>query len=114
VSYEPPREVVARYTSGDSLRIAGVREITGTVTRAVPDTLFVRLVEGPTSLSTARDVPGPGPIPRDAIVAVPQEAGVAISAYRLNKKANLVALGVVAALAGVLALMLATAEWDYR
>src|SRR5687768_390786 len=43
VSFQPSRDVVARTRDGDSVRAAGMAELLGSVTRAVPETLYVRV-----------------------------------------------------------------------
>lgn len=104
VAYQPPRDVVGSRTGQDSVRAAGVTQLTGLVTRAVADTLYVQVIG-------TRQVRGStGRIPGGAIVAVTQSPGATITQQRLSLTNTLITLGVIV---GVLALLLSTAEWEY-
>ena len=76
VSYREPRDVMAVTSAGDSVRIAGVRQLEGDVVRAVPETLYVRIVAVP-----ARGFRSP----QDGVVAVTQAPDVTVSEQVVSK-----------------------------
>ena len=114
VSFIAPRDVVARSAAGDSILLAGVRELTGSVVRAQLDT---RMDSLRIRLGSARNEEGAiAGVPEGAIVSVPRVAFVRVEQKSFDpvKTFRVVALvaGVVV-LIGVLALGVALGESGY-
>ena len=107
ISFREPRDVVAATTPGDSVRIPGARQLRGSVVRAVPETLYVRVVAVPARGGFRR--------PKYGVVAVTRAPDVTVSEQVVsNKKTFFLVAGTTLLTLGLLALALATADWSYE
>lgn len=114
VSFLSPRDVVARSAAGDSILLAGVRELTGSVVRAQLDT---RMDSLRVRIGSARNASGAIPgIPEGAIATVPRETFVRVEQKSIDpvKTFRVVALAAgVVLLVGLLAIGLALEDSGY-
>ena len=88
VTYAAPRDVMATDSAGNSIRIAAVRHWDGTVTRAVPDTMHVRM--------TSASAPSASLPQRTVMVAVVREPGVTITRQSVHVIRTILAVWFVA------------------
>ena len=84
VRYNEPRDVQAITASGDSINLRDVRELRGQIIRAVPDTMFVRVMLGRR--------PPRGTPTENAVVAVTQTPGVSVSEQTVSPGKTLLLL----------------------
>jgi hypothetical protein len=105
ISFREPRDVMAATTPGDSVRIPGARQLRGSVVRAVPETLYVRVVAVPARRGISRQKYG--------VVAVTRASDVTVSEHVVSKKKTFLLAGTTVLTLGLVALALATADWSY-
>lgn len=94
VSYPQPRDVVATTSAGDSVRIAGVSQWTGTLIRAVPETLHVQMI-------SARGSPALVPV-GPAVVAVTRASDASVTERVTDRLKTFFAVWVVASIVGLI------------
>ena len=103
VSFPSPRDVVARTTTGDSMVLAGVRELSGRIVRAQLDTrmdsLTIRLGS---ACGAAGGISG---IPEGAVATIPRDLFVRVEQRSIDPWKTLKVVGYVAAGALMLSLL---------
>ena len=106
VSFREPRDVVATTAEGASVRLPGARQLRGHVVRAVPETLYVRVVGAQGRRPFGR--------PQLGVVAVTPAPDVTVSEHVVSKTRTFFLLtGTAVVLLGLAALALSTADWNY-